>query len=177
MRIIGGKHKGRKLKEFDINCVRPTSDRAREALFNILSSDIAGASFLDVFCGTGAIGLEAVSRGATVTFVDSDRRSVKLVNDNLALIKESANVVSESAEEFFKRNKTGYDIIFLDPPYNYDNYKGLTELIFRSGALNKGGRLIVERTAKAAPEYFSGFTVADVRKYGLNAFDFLVSAN
>ena len=63
MRIIGGKHRGRKLKEFDINGVRPTSDRAREALFNILAFDISGAEFSDVFCGTGAIGLEAVSRG------------------------------------------------------------------------------------------------------------------
>lgn len=173
MRIIGGKHKGRKLKEFDINCVRPTSDRAREALFNILSFDISGAAFLDVFCGTGAIGLEAVSRGAEVTFVDSDKRSVKLVKDNLALISESANVVFESAEEFFKRNKTAFDIIFLDPPYNYDNYKGLTELISASGALKKGGKLIVERTAKIKPEYYGVFTVKDERKYGLNAFDFL----
>ena len=173
MRIIGGKHKGRKLKEFDINCVRPTSDRAREALFNILSFDIVGATFLDVFCGTGAIGLEAASRGAKVTFADSDRRSVQLVKENLALIKEHADVYSESAETFFKRNKLKFDFIFLDPPYNYGEYKSLTELIFENGALCDGGEIIVERSAKAAPEYSDKFAVTDTRRYGLNAFDFL----
>ena len=173
MRIIGGKHRGRKLKEFDINGVRPTSDRAREALFNILAFDISGAEFLDVFCGTGAIGLEAVSRGAKVTFVDIDKNSVKLVKENLALIKEQADVYLESAEEFFKRNQKKFDIIFLDPPYSYGEYKKLTELIAETGALSAGGRLIIERTKKTAPEYSCKFTVTDTRNYGLNTFDFL----
>lgn len=176
MRIIGGKHRGRKLKEFNIGGVRPTSDRAREALFNILSFEIAGSKFLDAFCGTGAIGLEAISRGATVTFVDADIKSIKLVNENISLIKEHGEIFSVSAEEFFKRNKTEFDIIFMDPPYAYGEYKKLTDLVYETGALKTGGRLIVERTKKAVPEYSDKFIVSDSRNYGLNTFDFLIKA-
>ena len=80
MRIIAGKHRGRVLKEFNGRDIRPTSDRAKEALFNILQFDIAGCSFLDLYSGTGGIGLEAISRGAEkVVFVDNSRESVKLL--------------------------------------------------------------------------------------------------
>ena len=79
MRIIAGKFKGKKLKEFSGTAVRPTSDRAREALFNILSFDIANRSFLDLFAGTGAVGLEALSRGAKlVEFVDKEKQSLEI---------------------------------------------------------------------------------------------------
>ena len=93
MRIVGGKYKGRTLVVFDGNAVRPTSDKVRESLFNILQFDIAGACFLDLFCGTGAMGIEALSRGAkSVTFNDASKDSLKILSknvDRLAIYEKS----------------------------------------------------------------------------------------
>ena len=84
MRIVGGKYKGRVLVGFDGNKIRPTSDMARESLFNILQNIIYGADFLDLFCGTGAMGIEAISRGAhSVTFNDADKNSLAVLKKNL----------------------------------------------------------------------------------------------
>ena len=99
MRIIAGKHRGRVLKEFNGRDIRPTSDRAKEALFNILQFDVAGCSFLDLYSGTGGIGLEAISRGAEkVVFVDNSRESVKLLKENLAYLKEKAEIYEQLAQ-------------------------------------------------------------------------------
>ena len=114
MRIIAGKHRGRVLKEFNGREIRPTSDRAKEALFNILQFDIAGSEFLDLYSGTGGIGLEALSRGAErVVFVDNSRESVKLLKENLAYLKEQAEVVESDALSFVSLTKDKFDLIFF----------------------------------------------------------------
>ena len=103
MRIIAGKYRGRKLKEFKGYDVRPTSDRAREALFNILGN-ISGDGFLDLFCGTGAIGLEAASRGAgRVTLVDASEESVKLAKENAAILGADVTVAKADAAALIGR--------------------------------------------------------------------------
>ena len=110
MRIIAGKHRGRVLKEFNGRDIRPTSDRAKEALFNILQFDVAGCSFLDLYSGTGGIGLEAISRGAEkVVFVDNSRESVKLLKENLAYLKEKAEIYNKKFAAYEKALKVEAD--------------------------------------------------------------------
>jgi 16S rRNA (guanine(966)-N(2))-methyltransferase RsmD len=130
MRIISGKYRGRKLKSPPSLQTRPTSDRLRETLFNILAPRIKGARFLDLCAGSGAVGIEALSRGAAhITFVDQSRRMCALIEanlDELGVDTEEREVVSSEASAFLgRRAKVGskpsvFDIIFFDPPYATD---------------------------------------------------------
>jgi 16S rRNA (guanine966-N2)-methyltransferase len=125
VRVIAGVHKGRTLKAPTWDGLRPTSDRLRETLFNVLASRIQGARVLDVYAGTGAVGIEALSRGAShVTFVDSDRRAQALIAENLARcgIADGCAIIRASADRAFATLRRGalfvpFTIILLDPPY------------------------------------------------------------
>ena len=162
MRIIAGKHRGRVLKEFNGRDIRPTSDRAKEALFNILQFDIAGCSFLDLYSGTGGIGLEAISRGAEkVVFVDNSRESVKLLKENLAYLKEKAEIYEGDALAY---------VVFLDPPYAIDA-KDVVSSVAKNGLLKKGGRIIYEHSGKSLGD-IDGVRLVDSRVYGIAVFDF-----
>lgn len=174
MRVVSGKYKGRVLKEFKGEDIRPTSDRAKEALFNILSYKTFGAKFLDLFSGTGSIGIEALSRGAEVTFVDGSRDSVAVIKSNLSLIKENAKVEQLRAETFLLKTQDRYDVIFLDPPYAYNEADGLFKIILERNLLLDGGIIIYEhkRDYLFSSEYFE---IYDSRKYGIAVFDFLRS--
>lgn len=173
MRIIGGKHRGRTLKEFPGNAIRPTSDRARESLFNILQNKVPGCVFLDLFCGTGGVGIEALSRGAEeVWFSDAAKESVALTKSNLALVKESAEVFLGDALQILQKAATHgkkFDVIFLDPPYASDvGEKALSE-IRRLGLLTDGGVAVYEHGGR---EPVSALCHYDRRKYGVAVFDF-----
>ena len=173
MRIIAGKHRGRVLKEFKGREIRPTSDRAKEALFNILQFDIARSEFLDLYSGTGGIGLEALSRGAErVVFVDNSRESVKLLKENLAYLKEQAEVVESDALSFVSLTKDKFDLIFLDPPYSV-NATEVVETAIKRGLLKDGGRIIYEHSEDFEAVALSAEKV-DSRKYGIAVFDFFV---
>ncbi|MCP3901633.1 MAG: 16S rRNA (guanine(966)-N(2))-methyltransferase RsmD, partial [Desulfobacteraceae bacterium] len=137
MRVIAGDFKARKLTSITGRKIRPTSDRIREALFSIISSKIENALVLDLFAGTGALGIEALSRGADRTvFVDNSKESIQIINKNIELfsIKErtdvllydALNVLSSKAFPILK-----FDIIFMDPPYD----KGLVSNIFKNNDL------------------------------------------
>ena len=121
MRIIAGKHRGRKIESPEGKRVRPTSDMVRGSIFNMLSNlvDLEGLSVLDVCCGTGAFGLEALSRGAEFAgFIDSHRESLKFAEHNIEQMKEKANsaVIAATVEKLPRANRE-YNIIFIDPPY------------------------------------------------------------
>jgi len=128
MRIIAGKYRGRRLKSPPSVQTRPTSDRLRETLFNILAPRIEGARFLDLCAGSGAVGIEALSRGAAhVTFVDQSKKMCALIEANLDTLNADENqvaVVQMEASEFLRkraqRTADWFDIIFLDPPYAAD---------------------------------------------------------
>jgi 16S rRNA (guanine966-N2)-methyltransferase len=128
MRIIAGKYRGRKLKSPPSLQTRPTSDRLRETLFNVLAPRIKGARFLDLCAGSGAVGIEALSRGAVhVTFVDRSRKMYALIETNLKALNASDDeieVVSKEALEFLrkraKQEAVPFDMIFFDPPYAMD---------------------------------------------------------
>lgn len=169
MRIIAGLYRGRKLKEFNGREVRPTSDRAREALFNILGN-ISGDSFLDLYCGTGAVGLEAASRGAEkVTLVDTSKESVTLSRDNAKTLNADVRIVNSDALSFVTRLKEKYDYIFLDPPYAA-NAEDVLAAIAENEYL-KNAYIIYEHSGESRGD-LCGLKIVDTRRYGVATFDF-----
>ncbi|MDX2033298.1 MAG: 16S rRNA (guanine(966)-N(2))-methyltransferase RsmD [Blastocatellia bacterium] len=161
MRIIAGRYKGRRLKTLDGMQVRPTSDRLRETLFNILQSRIEGAAFLDLCAGSGAVGIEALSRGAShVSFIESVRKVADLIRENLRHcgIDEDAAVINRDALQALRRLSTEgrkFDIIYFDPPYESELYAPALRQIAKGGLLNEDGLVIVEhrRQMPLAPSY------------------------
>lgn len=130
MRIVAGSLRGRKLTTLAGNDVRPTGDRVREAVFNALGSMgvIEDATVLDLFAGSGALGLEAISRGAKhVTFVDSSPQALAIVRANIAACdcSDTCTVVRSEAAAHLARNQSAYDLVLLDPPYEFDSWPEL----------------------------------------------------
>ena len=175
MRIIAGKNKGKKLKSFEGDAIRPTSDRARESLFNILSPMLLGCDFLDLCCGTGAVGIEGISRGAnSVTFVDSSKDSVKIAEFNLKSIGNNTRVNLCDASRFVNQTNQKFDIIFFDPPYAFTGFEEIMKSVKERKLLKDGGLFIYEHNADRPTATINGFTLKDSRKYGIAVFDFYV---
>ena len=173
MRVIAGKYRGKKLKTFEGQEIRPTSDRAKESIFNIINSKLNLASFLDLFCGTGSMGIEALSRGAEkVVFTDVSANSVKLTNENLKGVKQEIKALKIDAKDYLSSCKESFDIIFIDPPYAYDGVEILINLIVKNSLLNKDGIIIYEHKNDRQSQNFDGVELYSVRKYGIAIFDF-----
>jgi 16S rRNA (guanine966-N2)-methyltransferase len=158
MRIIAGTLKGRRIDAPDWPGLRPTSDRLRETLFNVLAPRIQGARFLDAFAGTGAVGIEALSRGAShVTFVEQDRRAQRLIEENLARcgVQDRYAIIRARFAGAVPRLVEPFDILFLDPPYGAEQ---LLDALGTSAPLVKGeGLLIIEHARRdRAPETTAG---------------------
>jgi 16S rRNA (guanine966-N2)-methyltransferase len=161
MRIIAGIYKGRRLKTLEGLSVRPTSDRLRETIFNILTPRIEGARFADVCAGSGAIGIEALSRGARhVTFVESSLKAARIISENLRNcgIREDYRVINRDAIRALKNlasEKAQFDVIYFDPPYNSDLYTPVMWLIAKHDLLAEDGVVIVEhrRQTLLLPNY------------------------
>jgi len=165
VRIVGGIYRGRTLNEFRGQDVRPTPDMVRESLFNILQFRIKGATFLDLFSGTGAMGIEALSRGAkSVTFNDRARDSVNIIKSNLSKlgITDGVRVCNQDALSVLKSGEK-FDIIYIDPPYKTE--LGVKALELVSLALNDGGVAIFEDEKEFSGE-IAGLKITDRRKYG-----------
>lgn len=173
MRIISGKYKGRVLQENHYDHIRPTTDKVKQALFTKLQFEIEGARVLDLFCGTGGLGIEAISRGAReVVFVDQNERSVSLTKKNLASINESARVVKSDAVKFLEREKGQYDLILIDPPYNSEVYEKIINVIYNNNLLAKEGTIVCEHS-KQRPFSWEPFDVYDEKNYGTIALTYL----
>lgn len=151
-RIIGGRHRGRKLRFVASEGVRPTPDRVRETLFNWLMPAIAGARCLDLFAGSGALGIEAVSRGAgRVVLVDSHPAVVRQLRDNLALLDATtAEVVQADALAFLAGTPEAFDVVFLDPPYGSDLLAPCIERLEQGGWLADPAWIYLEAPAGEA---------------------------
>jgi 16S rRNA (guanine966-N2)-methyltransferase len=172
MRIVGGRWRGHRLRTPADDRVRPTTDRVREALFNVLAHRdppvLQGAVVLDLFAGTGALGLEALSRGAArAVFIDLDPRSLALVRDNVAAVR------AEAACEILKADATrlharalGATLVFLDAPYGRGLLKPALEAAADGGWLAPGALAVIEAPAEEAVELPSGFSQDDDRRYG-----------
>ncbi len=166
MRIVGGEYKGRTLVEFSGDDIRPTADKVRESLFNILQFKVYGSRFLDLFSGTGAMGIEALSRGAKeVVFNDASKKSLQVLNKNLEKIKvdKKYSITNLDACRFLENNREPFDIIYIDPPYK--SGLGLKALENISNSLAEDGVIIYEEEQPFSGE-IAGLVVTDQRKYG-----------
>ena len=146
MRIVGGIYRSRTLLSFEGQEVRPTSDKVRESLFNILQNRIHGCKFLDLFCGTGAVSLEFLSRGAKeVLSVDNNEKSIALITKNFEKAKLKPNLIrGDFIEVLNKLKDDNFDYIFLDPPFDTNYGEKALEIISKNGNLNENGLIIYE---------------------------------
>ena len=170
MRVITGKAKGVILMTPDGIQTRPTSDRVKEALFSIIHFDLPGARVLDLFGGTGQLGIEALSRGAgSVVFVDAGERACRLIWENLrrTRLENSAKVICSDYQDYLKRCREEFDIILLDPPYAEVFLENALKMITEIDILQSGGIIVAERPlGKELPWEFSGYTRSRDYKYG-----------
>jgi 16S rRNA (guanine(966)-N(2))-methyltransferase RsmD len=155
MRVIAGRFKGRRLKAPSWEGLRPTSDKLRETLFNIVAPRIDGARVLDGFAGTGALGIEALSRGAShVTFVEADRRAAALIAENLAVcgVRDGYTIERGDVASVLHALPAGstFDIVLLDPPYDAWDVGALLEAAARR--VGSGGLIVLERATRREPD-------------------------
>lgn len=180
MRIIGGSCRGRKLVQIQGREIRPTSDRVREALFNIIGPGIRDMRVLDLFAGTGAFGIEALSRGAAqAVFVDNSPDSCSVIRENIILcrMEDQAHVISHDLGEGSLPDSlsgTGFDLIFMDPPYRLGLADALLDAPGFAGLLAPDGIVIVEQDHKEslAPGG-SGLDIYRQKKYSKTIISFL----
>ncbi len=167
MRVITGSARGRKLKSPENRDIRPTTDNVKESLFNILQFDIEGRRVLDLFAGTGQLGIECLSRGAAeATFVDRDKEAVRIVRDNLKSCGLTAQVWQEDALQFLERGQK-YDLVFVDPPYDSGLYEPVLEKINQVDILSDGGIIICEaRRERELPEMSAPYFKSREYRYG-----------
>lgn len=177
MRITGGEFGGRNLKVPKTDEVRPTQDRVREALFNIIQFEVPESDFLDLFAGSGAVGMEALSRGAkSVTFVELNRVHLKVLNENLAALRLPAvraaqvNAVSVDAYRYLANySGSGFSIAFADPPYALGEEKGYATVLAtlaERGVVRPNGLFVAEMTAVQKAEETPGWELVRDRTYG-----------
>ena len=157
LRVISGDAKGRHLKVPAGTQIRPTSDKVRESLFNIIGRDIiVNSTFLDLFAGSGAVGIEAISRGARcVTLVDNNVRHIKVIKENIRTcgFHQSCEVIFGdviSIMDKLNRGERSYNIVFADPPYNYNNWSDLLSKIIKNVSITGYGFVIIEHSSKVS---------------------------
>jgi 16S rRNA (guanine(966)-N(2))-methyltransferase RsmD len=175
MRIIAGTHKGRTLKSPTWAGLRPTSDKLRETLFNILAPRMEGARVLDVFAGTGAVALEALSRGAAfATCIESDRRAARLIEENATRCGEQKRcaIIRADVERALQRPVPGgpFDIVVLDPPYEYD---AIADAVVNAATQRAAaGVVVLEHASRVMPPAPPGLTPARTVTSGDSALTF-----
>lgn len=175
LRIVGGDHRGRRLHFPDARGLRPTADRVRETLFNWLQGEVYGRKVLDLFAGSGALGLEALSRGATsATFVERARPVADQLRQNIELLglQEQARVETLEAARFLDRAPTGqFDLVFVDPPFADQLMQGICERLEASGVLNSPAWIYLERdSSQPWPELPTGWILHREGRAGQAAF-------
>ncbi len=167
MRVITGTARGRRLKTPAGQDIRPTTDNVKESVFNILQFDIEGRRVLDLFAGTGQLGIECLSRGAReVVFIDQSREAVKIIRENLKTCGFSAPVLQRDALNYLQEGDK-FDLIFLDPPYDAGLYKPVLEGINSVDNLSDGGIILCEcRHDMPLPEMRSPYRKKKEYRYG-----------
>lgn len=167
MRVITGTARGRKLKTPENYDIRPTTDNVKESVFNIIQFDIEGRRVLDLFAGTGQLGIECLSRGAAeAVFVDRDRDAVRITKDNLKTCGLKATVIQEDAISFLQHCGR-FDLVFVDPPYDADLYESVLKTINFVDILSEGGIIICEaRREKQLPDMTAPYVRRKEYVYG-----------
>lgn len=172
MRVISGKARGTILYTLEGEATRPTLDRVKEALFNILQNEIRDARVLDLFAGSGALGIEALSRGAKeVIFSDKSVKAIQIIKKNIEKthFEKQCDIVNQDYEKIIKNSKEKFDVIFLDPPYEADIATNAVKLIMEYELLQEDGMIVLEtdqekRELKKLKEI--NVNLYDLRKYG-----------
>ena len=177
MRIIGGKYKGLKLLPPDGNIIRPTSDRLKESLFSIISSNkykikIDSSNVLDICSGTGSLGIEAFSRGAnSVIFIDKDYRSINLINKNIARLKigdqfkDNIKIIRDEATKALKKINKIFQIVLIDPPYNTNITEKCLFKLKELNLINQQSYIFAESSKTEDFNYY-GYQILDIKIYG-----------
>lgn len=170
MRVIAGKYRGKKLNEFSLSSTKPTLDRVKESIFSSIQFDIIDAKVLDLFSGTGALGIECLSRGASsVDFVDVNSEAIKIIKQNLQGIDGEYSVTKSSYVDYLdkaKLNNKKYDIVLLDPPFATDFGDRAIRYIVDNDLLTYNGIIIYEKLNDTPFDLeFSGYTI-NQKKYG-----------
>lgn len=173
MRVISGEVRGRKLASFKGKKIRPASDKVRGAIFNILVSTFEGYKILDLFAGTGALGIEALSRGAKkVVFVENSPFALKILQKNIMLCKyeERSEIIKTSVERALKhlaKRSEQFDYIFLDPPYEKGMVEKILKMLSQLKILKEDGTIILKHSGRELPlEEYGNLTLLKQRKYG-----------
>lgn len=169
MRIISGERRGHKLLDISGDGIRPTTDRVKESVFNLIQEYIYDAQVLDMFSGSGALSFEALSRGAKfATCIDIEKTSVEIIKSNCSALKyeSKCEIIHSSCFDYIKRCNKSFDIIFLDPPYNKELIQSTLYEIKKSGILALRGIVVLESDFTDFHEDFDGFEILKQRKYG-----------
>lgn len=152
MRVISGKYKGKKLLGFNIDGTRPTMDRVKESLFSIIQNNIKGSIVLDLFAGSGSLGIEALSNGAkSCYFVDNNIELINIIKNNVVGINDEINIIKsdyKNALKIFKNDNIKFDIIFLDPPYKLNLINECLNEIIEYNLLSDNGIIVCEYEAE-----------------------------
>ncbi|MCR5835477.1 MAG: 16S rRNA (guanine(966)-N(2))-methyltransferase RsmD [Lachnospiraceae bacterium] len=181
MRVIAGKARSLPLKSVDSLGTRPTQDRTKETLFNVIGTDVYDSVFLDLFSGSGAIGIEALSRGAKrAFFVENNRNALKFIDSNLEFtkLKDDATVLKMDVLEalkYLENQKIVFDIIFMDPPYNKELEKEVLIFLSKSALIDSCSKIIVEASNETKMDYLDelGFVIVKTKQYKTNKHVFI----
>ena len=165
MHIISGKYRGKKLKGFEVDGTRPTMDRVKESLFGMIQSYVGDSRILDLFAGSGALGLEAISNGAREAYlVDNNIEAIKVIRDNIKNMDDDIKVIKSDYKKFLKETNEKFDIIFLDPPYRKGLMGKALRVIEERDLLKEGGLVVFEF------EYDDFKTILDLFKEKIYGF-------
>jgi 16S rRNA (guanine966-N2)-methyltransferase len=174
MRVISGKYRGKKLLCPEGLKTRPTTDRVKEAMFGAIQFNILNANVLDLFAGTGALGIEALSRRAkSCVFVEKDRMSVDALNKNLEKIEDDYKIIAcDYLSALSSLNSEKFDLVFLDPPYEAGFYKNAMEFLFENDMIEKDGIVVVETLTGMDTKIRDTFSLYKEKKYGGISLEF-----
>jgi 16S rRNA (guanine966-N2)-methyltransferase len=177
LRVTGGEYRGRILRTVDDLSVRPATDRVRQSLFNMLVNrlDFEDLSVLDLFAGSGSLGIEALSRGAArAVFVEGERRAASYIESNIDHLgcAEHTEVLTIDAMRYIADSRDSFRLVFADPPYQFDRTPSLPELIFGRGLVEQGGYLLIEHTTDIWYEDAALYRVGPVKKFGRTVVTF-----
>ena len=181
MRVIAGSARRLLLKTVEGMDTRPTTDRIKETLFNMIQNDLYGRSFLDLFAGSGAIGIEALSRGAvSAVFVENNRQAVTCIRENLTKTKlmpqaEIMSVDCQTAIDRLENGKRHFDIVFMDPPYNKQLEKEMLERMQHVSFIDEDTMIIIEASLETEFDWLEayGYEITKVKKYKTNQHVFV----
>ena len=180
LRVISGNQRGRKLLTVKGMSTRPTADRMRESLFNILSNRVIGSHILDLFAGTGALGIEALSRGATsAVFIDKEKAALSIIERNLEIcgLREQSRVLKWNIAinlKCLEGRIPKFDMVFMDPPYDHGFVQKALANLYQSNSVANGSIIVVEHSPEEpVPENYFRFEMTDQRRYGRTYFSFL----